>query len=61
MQQQLALLNIHRTTRSIKRYLDEVIVDVFNVECDSMSLPMFIGKPRNNYGSLISRICSIGN
>ncbi|HCD5142256.1 transcriptional regulator [Vibrio parahaemolyticus] len=39
LQQQLALLDIHRTTRSIKRYLDEVIVDVFNVECDSMSMP----------------------
>ncbi|ELA9535173.1 transcriptional regulator [Vibrio parahaemolyticus] len=39
LQQQLALLDIHRTTRSIKRYLDEVIVEVFNVECDSMSMP----------------------
>jgi len=39
LQQQLALMNIHRTTRSIKRYLDEVIVEVFNVECDSMSMP----------------------
>ena len=39
LQQQLALLEIHRTTRSIKRYLDEVIVEVFNVECDSMSMP----------------------
>ncbi|MDF5491051.1 transcriptional regulator, partial [Vibrio parahaemolyticus] len=36
LQQQLAQLDIHRTTRSIKRYLDEVIVEVFNVECDSM-------------------------
>lgn len=39
LQQQLALLDIHRTTRSIKRYLDDIIVDVFNVECDSMSMP----------------------
>ncbi|MGD8171113.1 WYL domain-containing protein [Vibrio sp. TRT 21S02] len=39
LQQQLALLDIQRTTRSIKRYLDEVIVEVFNVECDSMSMP----------------------
>lgn len=39
LQQQLALLDIHRTKRSIKRYLDEVIVEVFNVECDSMSMP----------------------
>ncbi|MEZ9723618.1 transcriptional regulator [Vibrio splendidus] len=39
LQQQLALIDIHRTTRSIKRYLDEVIVEVFNVECDSMSMP----------------------
>lgn len=39
LQQQLALLDIHRTTRSIKRYLDDIIVEVFNVECDSMSMP----------------------
>ncbi|KFI13552.1 transcriptional regulator [Vibrio sp. B183] len=39
LQQQLAQLDIHRTTRSIKRYLDEIIVEVFNVECDSMSMP----------------------
>ncbi|MFB9137503.1 WYL domain-containing protein [Vibrio olivae] len=39
LQQQLALLDIHRTTRSVKRYLDEVIVEVFNVECDSISMP----------------------
>ncbi|MHA6611448.1 WYL domain-containing transcriptional factor [Photobacterium damselae] len=39
LQQQLALMNISRTTRSIKRYLDEVIIEVFNVECDSTSMP----------------------
>lgn len=39
LQQQLAKLNIHRTTRSIKRYLDEVIVEVFNVDCDTQSMP----------------------
>ncbi len=39
LQQQLAKLDIHRTTRSIKRYLDEVIVEVFNVECDTQSMP----------------------
>ncbi|MCR9772585.1 transcriptional regulator [Vibrio harveyi] len=39
LQQQLAQLDIHRTTRSIKRYLDDIIVEVFNVECDSMSMP----------------------
>ncbi|WP_418103804.1 WYL domain-containing protein [Vibrio harveyi] len=39
LQQQLAKLDIHRTTRSIKRYLDEVIVDLFNVECDTQSMP----------------------
>jgi len=39
LQQQLAKLDIHRTTRSIKRYLDEVIVEVFNVECETQSMP----------------------
>jgi hypothetical protein len=39
LQQQLAKLDIHRTTRSIKRYLDEVIVEAFNVECDMQSMP----------------------
>lgn len=39
LQQQLIVFDIHRTTRSIKRYLDDVIVKVFDVECDSMSMP----------------------
>ncbi|GLO60095.1 transcriptional regulator [Vibrio sp. MACH09] len=39
LQQQLAKLDSHRTTRSIKRYLDEVIVEVFNVECETQSMP----------------------
>lgn len=33
------VFDIHRTTRSIKRYLDDVTVKVFDVECDSMSMP----------------------
>ncbi|MCY9829439.1 transcriptional regulator [Vibrio chagasii] len=39
LQQALAQVGIERSTRSIKRYLDEVIVDVFNVECDDSSQP----------------------
>ncbi|WP_279143992.1 transcriptional regulator [Photobacterium phosphoreum] len=39
LQQLLALVNIHRTSRSIKRYLDEIIIEVFNVECNSTSMP----------------------
>ncbi|MCW8349322.1 transcriptional regulator [Vibrio sp. ZSDZ65] len=39
LQQALAQGGIERSTRSIKRYLDEVIVEVFNVECDNSSQP----------------------
>ncbi len=39
LQQALAQVGIERSTRSIKRYLDEVIVVLFNVECDDSAQP----------------------
>ncbi|WP_050498101.1 transcriptional regulator [Vibrio parahaemolyticus] len=39
LQQALAQVGIERSTRSIKRYLDEVIVELFNVECDDSAQP----------------------
>lgn len=39
LEQQLADLHIYRTPRSIKRYLDEIIVVLFNVECDMRTIP----------------------
>lgn len=39
LQHALAQVGIERSTRSIKRYLDEVIVELFNVECDDSSQP----------------------
>ncbi|MGR6834006.1 transcriptional regulator [Aliivibrio wodanis] len=39
LEQQLADLHIYRTPRSIKRYLDEIIVILFNVECDMRTIP----------------------
>lgn len=39
IQGKLAELDIHRNTRSIKRYLDEVIIELFNVERDESGVP----------------------
>ncbi len=49
LQQQLALMNIHRTTRSIKRYLDEVIVEVLTSSVKHKACRTLTVKHRSNY------------
>jgi len=44
----LAELNIHRNPRSVKRYLDEVIIELFNVERDERSIPHTYRKTADN-------------
>lgn len=44
----LAELNIHRNTRSVKRYLDEIIIELFNVERNESHIPHTYRKTADN-------------